>query len=485
MHSASIASSFCLLCVPGLLFAQFPDGRLPDNPRPRFLKVATSTGGTSVLAQSVSGMPPGPPPPSSGPAASGGTETPLTRQEAEQLALRNNPRITEVALLALAQHEVVRESRSAELPSVYGNVTAEKAEEGTRIGSGSLSSSRLLDHAGAGVNVSQLITDFGRSRNLVASSSLQARAADQTALATREEIVLAVDLAFYRALETQATLKVAQSTVAARGSVNEQVSALTASKLKSTLDQSFAQVNLSQAQLLALDAQNQADAAMASLDEVLGSTVRQVFRLTDDAAPPAPIFGDADQAVSQALQQRPDLEAQRLAHESDVRFARAQWDQLLPTLSALGVVGALPWAPNSPATTFFVDNWYGGAGVNLSMPLFDGFKFHAQGKEADYRARASDQRSREIADRIVRDVRVAWLQANTAQQRMAVTRQLVDQANTALELAQTRYNLGLSSIVELSQAQLQQTQAQIEDANARFDYEAQLAALRFQTGVQP
>jgi len=73
----------------------------------------------------------------------------------------------------------------------------------------------------------------------------------------------------------------------------------------------------------------------------------------------------------------------------------------------------------------------------------------------------------------------------TAQQRMAVTAELLQQANTALDLAQTRYNLGLSSIVELSQAQLQQTQAQIDQANARLEYEADLAALRFQSGVTP
>ena len=101
------------------------------------------------------------------------------------------------------------------------------------------------------------------------------------------------------------------------------------------------------------------------------------------------------------------------------------------------------------------------------------------------RAKASSEQSRQLADRIVRDVRTAWLAANTAQQRMSVTTELLKQANTALELAQTRYQLGLSSIVELSQAQLQQTQAQIADVNARFEYEADLATLRFQSGSQP
>jgi outer membrane protein len=62
-----------------------------------------------------------------------------------------------------------------------------------------------------------------------------------------------------------------------------------------------------------------------------------------------------------------------------------------------------------------------------------------------------------------------------------VTQQLLDQANLALNLAQARYHLGLGSIVELSQAQLQQTQAGISDAQARYDYRLSLAVLQYQT----
>jgi outer membrane protein len=73
------------------------------------------------------------------------------------------------------------------------------------------------------------------------------------------------------------------------------------------------------------------------------------------------------------------------------------------------------------------------------------------------------------------------LNANTAYQRLSVTQQLLDQANLAFGLAQTRYKLGLSSIVELSQAQLQQTQAEISNAQAGYDYKLALAVLRYQT----
>jgi outer membrane protein len=57
----------------------------------------------------------------------------------------------------------------------------------------------------------------------------------------------------------------------------------------------------------------------------------------------------------------------------------------------------------------------------------------------------------------------------------------LDQANLAFDLAQTRYNMGLSSIVELSQAQLQQTQAQISNAQAAYDFRLGLAVLRYET----
>ncbi|MGH9724470.1 MAG: TolC family protein [Candidatus Acidiferrales bacterium] len=66
-----------------------------------------------------------------------------------------------------------------------------------------------------------------------------------------------------------------------------------------------------------------------------------------------------------------------------------------------------------------------------------------------------------------------------------MTQQLLNQAMRALDLAQARYKLGLSSIVELSQAQLNLTQAKIEQASAKYDYESQISALRYQEGLLP
>lgn len=418
--------------------------------------------------------------PASAPGNSG-PQTTLTREQAEQTALRSNPRVTVSQLLALAQHQVVREARSAELPTANGAITAEKALEASRISAGSLTASRLFTHAGAGGNFTQLITDFGRTHNLVLTRKLEEKAANASALATKEEIVLAADQAFYDALTAQAILQVAKQTVNARQATQTQVNQMTLNKLKSTLDLSFANVNLSQSQLLQLDAQNNAEATMASLDAVLGLDHEVTYQLIDDSTQNSAPPPDFNPLIQTALAQRPDLKSLTFGEQSAQKFARAQWDQRLPSITAAGTVGTVPIRVDQ----YYTNNWWGGIGVNMSIPIFNGFLYSAEAKEAKYRAQADEERTRSLRDQIVRDVHAAWLQANTAYQRIAVTAELLKQSNLALQLAQTRYQLGLSSIVELSQAQLQQTSAAIDNTNAQYEYRLALATLDYQVGTTP
>jgi outer membrane protein len=413
----------------------------------------------------------------------------LTRKQAEQLAIKNNPRISVGHLLALAQHQVSRESRSAELPTFNGAMTATDANEGSRIGSGALTSSRLLEHAGAGVTLSQLITDFGRTTNLVASAKLQEKAQNANALATTEDIILATDQAFFNVLEAQALLKVAQQTVSTRQSVEHQIDELTKNKLKSTLDLAFAEVNLSQAKLLQLDAQNNVDSALAALTTVLGFDKQVNYELSEEEPePPAPPQ-DVDGLIASAMQQRPDLQALSYDQQSAEKFHRAQRDQLFPTISTLGMAGVTPVRPDCFAggcfPNYFISSWYGAIGVNMSVPIFNGFLFTSESSESNYRAKAAEQNTRDLRDRVVRDVRTAWLAANTAFQRVSVAQELSKEADLGLNLAQGRYQLGLASIAELSQAQLQQTDAAIGYVNAQYQYRFSLSTLNFEIGTQP
>ena len=399
---------------------------------------------------------------------------PLTLAQARALALKNNPQISVARLTALASQQVTREVRSNLWPTATANLTGVDSKDNSRITAGGLNNPIIYPRAAAGVTVSQLITDFGRTTNLTASADYAAKAENQDALATKKQVLLAVDEAFYGALQAQAVLAVAEQTVSARQTVFDQVEALFQSKLRSQLDSSFASVNLAQAKLLALDAQNNENAALAALSAVLGYSNLQDFRLVDDpsrAAAP----GSVDDLIAEALAERPEILALGFQYQSAQKFQTAERDLVLPTIRAVGVVG------NTPVRDPVLSNWYGAVGVNVEIPLFNGFLYSARSREARLKMQVTQDRLLDLRNQISRDVRTSWLKANTAYQRVSVTQQLLDQANLALDLAQTRYSLGLSSIVELSQAQLQQTQAQISNAQAGYDYRLSLAILRYQT----
>jgi outer membrane protein len=405
----------------------------------------------------------------------------LTRKQAETTALSHNPQAHISELLVRLQHDLTREARADVLPNLNGNVTAVQAYDGGRISSGGLNASRLINHSGGGVTLSQLVTDFGHTTNLIAASRLREKARLSDAVATRQDIILITDQLFYQDLEAESTLKLATQTVATRQATLDQVNSLTASKLRSDLDLSFAQVNLSQAKLLELDARNKVGAAKAALNDVMGYDHPVEYELVDDVDALPALPPTADALVTEAVQNRPDLESLRLSTEAAEKFRKAQRDQFFPSLSILGAVGGTPTGSSEYITT----NWYGAIGANLSIPIFTGFRINSQASEAAVQLEVAGEKTRALRDQVVRDVSTAWLNASTALERVSVTEQLLKEANTALGLARTRYRLGLSSIVELSQAELQQTQAAIDCAGARYQYEIAIAQVNFETGRQP
>jgi outer membrane protein len=389
--------------------------------------------------------------------------------------MRNNPQVTASRLQALAAQQVVRETRSSYWPTATANLTAVDSQTNSRITAGALNNPIIFERTAGGASVSQLITDFGRTKNLVASASLSAKAEDQNALATREQVLLAVDQAFYGVLQAQAVLHVADETVANRQVVVDQVQALAKSALKSDLDLSFAQVNLAQAKLLLLDARNNEKGAQAALAALLGYVTPQEFDVVDEPATTGGPPANLDELIQQAVNSRPELQAINFQYQSAEKLKTAERDSLLPTISALGAVGG------TPVRDYHLSPWYGAVGVDMEIPVFNGFLFSARAKEAELRAQVVEQRLVDLRNTIARDVRTSWLNANNAYDRLDVTNQLLKQANLALDLAQTRYKLGLSSIVELSQAQLQQTQGEITQSQAGYEYRLALAVLRYQT----
>jgi outer membrane protein len=130
-----------------------------------------------------------------------------------------------------------------------------------------------------------------------------------------------------------------------------------------------------------------------------------------------------------------------------------------------------------------IPNWYGAVGVNINIPVFNGFLYNARAKTADLQTEVDRQKLMDLRNNIARDVRVSWQDTNRAYERLSVTQQLREQANLALDLAQQRYNLGLGSIVEFSQAELGKTEADITDTDARYQYRLTQILLAYSIGV--
>ncbi len=410
--------------------------------------------------------------------ADGTNATPaLTLADAQALALRLHPQIAAANYLALAAQEVVKETRSGYFPTanLYGTAVGANSE-GTRIMAGGLNNPSVYDRAAGGLQVNQLITDFGRTANLTASSKLQAQAQNQNLELTREQVLLQVDTAYYGVLAAQAVLHVAQQTVDTRQLLLDQVTALATNKLRSQLDVSFAQVQLQQAQLLLEKSQADADAAMATLSTALGYREFHQFQLVEQSPAGITTTNDVSGLVQTALTRRPELLSLRDERDAALRFAKAQREARLPVVEAVGVAG------DAPTHDSYLPDNYAVGGVQLTLPLFAGGLYIARQHEAELKAQSAGELLRSLEDNVIRDVRIAWLNVNNALQQLQTTEELVRTAAQAYDLANARYQTGISSIVELSQAQLNLTSAQIANTDARYNVLIQEANLDYQIG---
>ncbi len=150
----------------------------------------------------------------------------LSLQQAQEIALKQHPRISVANLTALAAKQSTKEVQSAFFPNIYGSVTAVGTTDpnDTRLGAGGLNNPLIYDREAEGITIGQLITDFGRSWELTKSAKSQTRAQEMNLEATREQILLEVNNAYFSSLTAQSVLKVAEETVKSRQKILQQTS---------------------------------------------------------------------------------------------------------------------------------------------------------------------------------------------------------------------------------------------------------------------
>jgi outer membrane protein len=395
------------------------------------------------------------------------------------MALKSHPQIAAAQDTASSAGQHITESKAAYYPTVDGEITGAQGLSQSRLGAGALAASQLFNRFGQGLQVTQLVTDFGRRKNLVAQSQYEAQAAAQNTQATIYDVVLGVNRGYFGVLQAQSYVTVANETVRARQALTDQVTALANANLKSQLDVNFAAVNLSEAKLLLIRSQDAVDQAYADLARALGQEQVVRYRLADVASPGTPP-ASAEPLITDAIQNRPELRNVQLQLQGAQAFEKAEADLSRPSVSLIAVGGGLPYLGQDPRVAPY---GYEGAALNVDIPIFNGHLFSARRQAAHYDAEATSERLRNLRQQVERDVRSAWISASTAYQRIPVTEELLKQAQLALELAQGRYNLGLASIVEITQSQLNLTQAQIEKVSATYDYQVAYAQLQYTVGA--
>ena len=401
----------------------------------------------------------------------------FTLKEAEAFALANHPQIAGARLNAKAVHQEIIQARSQFFPQIYAESDTVDAPTGTRLAAnGALNNPTVFRRQSDGLQLSQLLFDFGHTYDLTESAHFRADAATDRVHVAQAVILLQVDRSYFDLLKAEALLQVAQETVKERQVAFNQIAVLAKNQLKSSLDANFAQVNLSEAQLLLIEGRSGVNDAEAELSTALGFPDAQHFVLVDEPLnlnlPESP-----EALVREALNQRPELASLRSEQQAADRFARAQQEQRYPKISAMAAAGVSPIADHTQ-----VNHSYYAAGINVSAPLFTGGDLEAQAREARLLSDAAIQNLVDAQNTISRDVRVAWQDAETAKERLSVTSQLIQTATQEEQLANARYRLGTSSIVELFQAQLNATQARLQDASARYDYQNGRALLDFSVG---
>jgi outer membrane protein len=241
---------------------------------------------------------------------------------------------------------------------------------------------------------------------------------------------------------------------------------------------SIAQRDASTARQLILQAEAAERDAYATFSQTLGSPVPTDYVLEDVRGLPA-IPRDVGPLIDEMLANNPELSAMNADVASARERERAIARETSPTITAYGYLGGTPIRAANQA----IDAAYATAGVAMNVPLFTGGELAAARRQAEDQASAAAGSTDAERNALLRDTRVAFDDVQAARGDIDATNQMVDTARTAYALTQARYRIGLNSIVDLSEAQLALTQAQIAHANAIYDYLEQGAGLEFVTGV--
>ncbi len=395
---------------------------------------------------------------------------------ARERVLQNHPGITVAELRAVAARAATTVARSAYFPTVSLNGTAVgTGDANTRIAAGGLNNPLIYDRAAVGLSFTQVLTDFGRTSHLTASAREDEKSSREQVLATRAQLLLEVDGAYFQVLRGLALRRVAIQRSDARKLVLEYISNLASNQLRSQLDVSFARVAVEESRLLLDQAETEIQSAQTTLASLTGIKSPESIQV-EEVTTALDMAEEVGGMVVVALAHRPEVALAQAEQRSARERQKAETALDYPTLNAFGSGGA------SLIHDDHLESRFAAAGVNISLPLFNGGYTSGRQRQAKALADAAEAKVRDVEESVMREVRLSWLAAHHACEQIRLTEALVQNADASLALAKARYEQGLSSFLDLNQAELTETSAQVARANAQYEYLMQRDRLEFETG---
>lgn len=423
----------------------------------------------------------------------------LTLDDALVKAMSQNPSVLSAKASSIAATQRVFESRAGFLPQVqvslgYSHATENRplapynkslttttATTGTT-GNDSQSpptsfasflyrdTSDSYNNYSASVGVSQLIWDFGRTHGGYQAAQALQQASTAEVKNAKENLWLTVNQAYFSVLAAQAIVQAAQETKRQMEKHLELAKAQLAAGIRQKIDVTRAMSDLANADLSLLRATNTERLARVTLNNAMGVNTDIQYRVVRPEQSVAIQIPGINEAVKKALTRRGDyqsLQQRVVALEKQITVARSAY---YPLLAANGSVTYRTYDP----TDF---NYNYTVGATLTWNAFSGLHtFHAV-KEADANLFAQRAALKNIENAIRAEIESTILAYNEAEQRISPTHSLLETANETLRLAEGRYQAGAGNIVEVTDAQAVQIQAQTGVIQAEFDLEIARARL--------
>jgi len=398
----------------------------------------------------------------------------LTLDQAVSLALQHNPSLRAADAGVLSASSGLTQADAAYFPSIAATASASRTGGAFVLNPSVSSRNQTYNTYTTGFQVNQTIFDFGKTIGRVSGAGSFLDAAESDLISARENVVMNTSLAYFGYVQAIQVEKVNEE-AAQRASqhLNEAKAFYTVGK-RAQFDVTRAEVDLANANVNLIRSRNQIRLAKLQLENAMGIHPSSDYRVTE--AFPIPEFSlPLDSVKLLTFGQRPELIAATARLEANKSLVSAAWDQHLPTLSASG---AWTWS-NFDFPLF--SRW--NVGLTMSLPIFQGFSISAQVEQARAAADAAQANLDVLRESVILEVEQNYLGLKEAEERIAASTKLVEQAEQNLNLAERQYAAGVGTALEVADAQLTLSNARITRIQALYDYNSSLRKLERSMGI--